>query len=79
MRTPLMTLQLNFSEDKLTTEPPNGNGRFVENLIHEAIQQQALRLMDMPDIDSEQMNSLTKEDIAIKLSNFTKGRVKHTC
>src|SRR5690606_13790195 len=35
---------IEFLKEELTEHPPKGNGRFAENIIHEAIQQQALRL-----------------------------------
>lgn len=65
---------LQFLQNELTARKPNGNGRFAENLIHEAIQQQALRLMrsDNP-YSPDTIHKLTKADLEIAYQIINKG------
>lgn len=61
-------------QHELSIKKPKGNGRFVENLIHEAIQQQSLRLMETDHtLDLACVNRLTKEDINAAFQILLKG------
>lgn len=61
-------------QHELSIKKPKGNGRFVENLIHEAIQQQSLRLMKTDHtLDLACVNRLTKEDINAAFQILLKG------
>lgn len=65
---------IEFLRDELAKNPPKGNGRFAENLIHEAIQQQAVRLMKQKtDLDPNEVNRITKEDISESIKTLQKG------
>lgn len=61
-------------QHELSIKKPKGNGRFAENLIHEAIQQQSLRLMKTHHtLDLACVNRLTKEDINAAFQILLKG------
>ncbi|NWN97249.1 MAG: AAA family ATPase [Bacillus sp. (in: Bacteria)] len=61
-------------QHELSIKKPKGNGRFAENLIHEAIQQQSLRLMKTDHtLDLACVNRLTKEDINAAFQILLKG------
>ncbi|MEG6535026.1 AAA family ATPase [Caldibacillus thermoamylovorans] len=61
-------------QHELSIKQPKGNGRFAENLIHEAIQQQSLRLMKTDHtLDLACVNRLTKEDINAAFQILLKG------
>lgn len=63
-----------FIQHELSIKKPKGNGRFAENLIHEAIQQQSLRLMKTDhSLNLACVNRLTKEDINAALQILLKG------
>lgn len=61
-------------QHELSRKKPKGNGRFAENLIHEAIQQQSLRFMKADHtLDLACVNRLTKEDINAAFQILLKG------
>jgi SpoVK/Ycf46/Vps4 family AAA+-type ATPase len=61
-------------QHELSRKKPKGNGRFAENLIHEAIQQQSLRFMKTDHtLDFACVNRLTKEDINAAFQILLKG------
>lgn len=61
-------------QHELSIKKPKGNGRFAENLIHEAIQQQSQRLMKTDHtLDLACVNRLTKEDINAAFQILLKG------
>lgn len=62
---------IEFLKEELTEHPPKGNGRFAENIIHEAIQQQALRLAKENRMDN--MSLITLEDIKTAYHILKKG------
>lgn len=65
---------IQFLRRKLTEHPVRGNGRFAENIILEAIQQQALRLMQSDSqIDSSQFNIIDQDDIKDAYEILKKG------
>ncbi|MGN8646932.1 AAA family ATPase [Gracilibacillus sp. HCP3S3_G5_1] len=55
---------INYLLKQLDDTPISGNGRFVVNLINEAIQYQALRL-DMETEEIEELGLLTKKDVEL--------------
>ncbi len=56
----------------LTDQQMPGNGRFITNLIDEAIQEQAFRLMNNHDngLDSEMLSSISKDDLESALKKI---------
>jgi SpoVK/Ycf46/Vps4 family AAA+-type ATPase len=66
---------IDYLRDEITKNPPKGNGRFAENLIHEAIQQQAVRLMkqELPLEANNEVNRLIKDDIIESIKILQKG------
>jgi len=63
-----------FIRKELMLHPVKGNGRYAENIIHEAIQQQALRLIEENDtIDEMNVNVLTVKDIEAAYHLLKKG------
>ena len=64
---------ISYLEKELKENPPKGNGRFAENIIHEAIQQQALRLAREKRLDEVSMNMITLDDIKLAYFNLKKG------
>lgn len=65
---------IHLLQHELSIKKPKGNGRFAENLIHEAIQQQSLRLMKTDHtLDLACVNRLTKEDINAAFQILLKG------
>lgn len=66
----------NYLEETLTHTKINGNGRFATNVIDEAIQAQALRLIDMggPLMDvMDQSSKITEVDIEGAIRKISKG------
>lgn len=63
-----------FLRSEMTMNRPNGNGRFAENMIHEAIQQQALRLtkQNQP-LSLDNVNLITREDVQAAYYILKKG------
>jgi SpoVK/Ycf46/Vps4 family AAA+-type ATPase len=61
----------------LETEPIGGNGRLAANLINEAIQSQAFRLMESDSMQelTEEAMSLDKEDLVKALEKVKKGEL----
>lgn len=57
-------------QTRLTTFQTNGNGRFATNLVDEAVQMQALRIMEATD-DQIDYSLLTEEDVMQALNFFT--------
>lgn len=55
---------------KLPSASTQGNGRFATNLIDEAVQLQALRLMEEKDVKEEDYSILTEVDIQNVLDNY---------
>ena len=65
---------LEFILKEMRRNPPKGNGRFAENIIHEAIQQQSLRLMEEnTDWENNGVNIITLSDIQKSLEILQKG------
>lgn len=65
---------LGFLRQEMVKNPPEGNGRFAENLIHEAIQQQSLRLVEEANISNkDDVNKITLIDVQKALENLQKG------
>jgi len=67
----------NFILHHLETEPIGGNGRLAANLINEAIQSQAFRLMESDSMQelTEEAMSLDKEDLVNALEKVKKGEL----
>ncbi|MBY0096085.1 AAA family ATPase [Mesobacillus maritimus] len=67
----------NFILHHLETEPIGGNGRLASNLINEAIQAQAFRLMESDSMQelTEEAMSLDKEDLVHALEKVKKGEL----
>lgn len=62
-----------YLKQQMTVQYPGGNGRFAENLIHEAIQQQSLRLSKKSAIEPGELSRLTKEDFVKSYQLLQKG------
>ncbi|MCU9614689.1 AAA family ATPase [Caldibacillus lycopersici] len=65
---------IQFIQNVLEKHPVKGNGRYAENMIHEALQQQALRLMssDNP-YDQHSVNVIQIDDIKMAYDILKKG------
>lgn len=51
-----------LSEEKRTTATPFSNGRFIRNLVEEAIRNQAVRLLRIGKYDRKSLATLTADD-----------------
>lgn len=59
---------------QLVEKPHDGNGRFVENVMSDALQEQALRIMSSPmEANESQLSTITKEDIENALMKARSG------
>lgn len=69
----LSTTGEEFLQDILLRETFEGNGRFATNLVDDAIQAQALRLLSLNEFNEEQANLLEIEDLRAALNKQRKG------